>query len=74
MNLIQEFERTTGCAAWINSDLYPDGRIHTREYTEWLEQRLQQAEQFYPKKWKGRQFQVLNEDGSIYCAGRFESE
>lgn len=31
------FEVSTGKAAWINSDIYPDGKIYTKEYTEWLE-------------------------------------
>ena len=34
-----EFE-STGYNSWINSDLYPDGKIYTKEYTEWLEIRL----------------------------------
>ena len=35
-DLQKEFE-STGQASWVNSDIYPDGKIHTREYTEWLE-------------------------------------
>ena len=38
--LRQQFEAETGCASWINADIYPNGRIDTREYTEWLENRL----------------------------------
>ena len=38
-NLQDEFE-ATGYASWINSDLYPDGRIYTKEYTEWLEKQV----------------------------------
>lgn len=34
--LQQEFENN-GYASWINSDLYPDGKIYTKEYTKWLE-------------------------------------
>lgn len=40
MNKLQkEFEKT-GYNSWINSDIYPDGKIYTKEYTEWLEKRL----------------------------------
>ena len=39
-SLQKEFEATTGNASWINSDIYPDGRIYTKAYTEWLEQKL----------------------------------
>lgn len=34
--LQKEFE-ATGYTSWINSDIYPDGKIYTKEYTEWLE-------------------------------------
>ena len=34
--LQKEFE-ATGYTSWINSDLYPDGKIYTQEYTQWLE-------------------------------------
>ena len=39
MDLRKEFEKT-GYNSWINSDMYPDGKIYTKEYTEWLEKRL----------------------------------
>ena len=40
MNKLQkEFEKT-GYNSWVNSDIYPDGKIYTKEYTEWLEKRL----------------------------------
>jgi hypothetical protein len=29
-----------GYTTWINSDIYPDGRIYTKEYTEWIEWQL----------------------------------
>lgn len=35
-NLQKEFE-AIGYASWINSDIYPDGEIYTKEYTHWLE-------------------------------------
>lgn len=37
--LQKEFE-ATGYASWINSDLYPDGKIYTKEYTQWLERQV----------------------------------
>jgi len=37
--LEREFE-STGYSAWINSDIYPDGKIYTKEYTEWLERKI----------------------------------
>jgi hypothetical protein len=37
--LQQEFE-ATGYVSWINSDLYPDGKIYTQEYTQWLEKQV----------------------------------
>jgi len=40
--LRKEFE-ATGYASWINSDIYPDGRIYTKEYTEWLEKQIVEA-------------------------------
>lgn len=36
--LRKHFEGTTNQASWINSDIYPDGKIYTKSYTEWLEQ------------------------------------
>ena len=38
--LQKEFE-ATGYTSWINADLYPDGKIYTQEYTEWLEKQVQ---------------------------------
>lgn len=38
-DLQKEFE-ATGYTSWINSDIYPDGKIHTKEYTEWLESKV----------------------------------
>jgi Fe-S-cluster-containing dehydrogenase component len=38
-DLRKEFE-ATGYSSWINSDLYPNGRIYTQEYTEWLERKV----------------------------------
>tara|TARA_R110000868_G_C10820979_1_gene758627 strand:+ start:638 stop:886 length:249 start_codon:yes stop_codon:yes gene_type:complete len=35
-DLQKEFE-ATGYTSWINADLYPDGKIYTKEYTQWLE-------------------------------------
>ena len=37
--LQKEFENT-GYTSWINSDIYPDGKIYTQEYTRWLEKEL----------------------------------
>lgn len=39
-DLQREFE-ATGYTSWINADLYPDGKIYTQEYTEWLEKQVQ---------------------------------
>lgn len=38
--LQKEFE-ATGYTSWINADLYPDGKIYTQEYTQWLEKRVE---------------------------------
>ncbi|MFN3758461.1 MAG: hypothetical protein ACK4SF_04520 [Algoriphagus aquaeductus] len=40
-NLIKQFEKESGISATIESDLYADGEIYTKEYTEWLEKRIQ---------------------------------
>lgn len=40
-DLQRQFE-ATGYTSWINSDLYPDGKIYTQEYTQWLEKRVQE--------------------------------
>ena len=37
--LQKEFE-ATGYSSWINSDIYPDSKIYTKEYTEWLEKQV----------------------------------
>jgi hypothetical protein len=37
--LQKEFE-AIGYASWINADVYPNGKIYTREYTEWLERQV----------------------------------
>ena len=37
--LQKEFE-ATGYTSWINADLYPDGKIYTQEYTQWLEKQV----------------------------------
>ena len=37
MNELQKKFESTGYSSWINSEIYPDGRIYTKEYTEWLE-------------------------------------
>lgn len=40
--LQKEFEaEAKGYPSWINADLYPDGKIYTKEYTEWLEKQVQ---------------------------------
>ena len=39
-DLQKEFE-ATGYTSWINLDLYPDGKIYTQEYTQWLEKQVQ---------------------------------
>ena len=40
MNELQkEFERT-GYSSWVNSDIYPDGKIFTNEYVKWLENKV----------------------------------
>ena len=40
-NLIKQFEKESGISATIESDLYADGEIYAKEYTEWLEKRIQ---------------------------------
>ena len=37
--LQKEFE-ANGYTSWINADLYPDGKIYTQEYTQWLERQV----------------------------------
>lgn len=37
--LQKEFE-ATGYTSWINANLYPDGKIYTQEYTQWLEKQV----------------------------------
>ncbi len=37
--LQKEFE-ATGYTSWINADLYPNGKIYTQEYTQWLERQV----------------------------------
>ena len=39
VGLRKEFEQI-GYNVWINADIYPDGKIYTKEYTEWLERLL----------------------------------
>jgi len=39
VDLQKEFE-ATGFSSWINDSLYPDGKIYTKEYTEWLERQV----------------------------------
>jgi len=57
MNYLQKEFEATGHAAWINSDIYPDGKIYTKEYTEWLEglvmesRQNKQAHRFPCPKW-----------------------
>jgi hypothetical protein len=38
-DLQKEFE-ATGRISWINADLYPDCKIYTQEYIEWLERQV----------------------------------
>jgi hypothetical protein len=38
-DLQKEFE-ANGYTSWINADLYPDGKIYTQEYTQWLERQV----------------------------------
>lgn len=45
-DLQKEFE-ATGHTSWINSDFYPDGKIYTQEYTEWLERQVVALRQKY---------------------------
>lgn len=40
MNDLQKEFESSGFVSWINSDLYPDGKIYTKEYTEWLEKKI----------------------------------
>lgn len=40
MNELQKEFEATGYTSWINANLYPDGRIYTQEYTQWLEKRV----------------------------------
>lgn len=40
MNELQKEFEQTGYASWIDSDIYPDGKIFTKEYTKWLENKV----------------------------------
>ena len=40
MNDLQKEFEATGYTSWINSQTYPDVRIYTKEYTEWLEKQV----------------------------------
>lgn len=39
LKLQEQFEAESGSAAWINADVYPDGKIYTQEYVRWLERK-----------------------------------
>lgn len=62
-NLQKEFE-SKGCVSWINSDLYPDGKIYTKEYTEWLESRLKKRRQ---KKNKAEADNIDEKPNELYA-------
>lgn len=47
MNELQKEFEATGYASWINSDLYPNGRIYTQEYTKWLEDQILELRQLF---------------------------
>lgn len=49
-DLQKEFE-STGFASWVNSDLYPEGKVYTNEYVKWLEAKLGSAEQKHQCKY-----------------------
>jgi hypothetical protein len=40
MTELQKKFEATGYTSWINADLYPDGKIYTKEYTQWLERQV----------------------------------
>ena len=40
-DLQKKFETEKSQASWINSEIYPDGKIYTKPYTEWLEKEIQ---------------------------------
>ena len=40
LELRKEFESNGYYLSWINADIYPNGKIYTQEYTEWLENQL----------------------------------
>jgi len=42
--LQKQFE-ATGYISWLNSDLYPDGKIYSKEYTEWLENKTKELQE-----------------------------
>lgn len=50
-----EFE-ALGYSSWINADIYPNGKIYTQEYTEWLEKNL-----LHLRKERGELLAVLKE-------------
>jgi|688.fasta_scaffold913209_1 hypothetical protein len=40
MSILQEEYEATGYASWLDSDLYPDGKMYTKGYTRWLEEQV----------------------------------
>lgn len=67
-NLINQFEKESGLKATIESDLYADGEIYAKEYTEWLEKRIQAlsmsgvSESWLDSKWNEYRLLTNNED------------
>lgn len=55
-DLQKEFE-ATGYTSWINANLYPDGKIYTQEYTEWLEKQVQEL----------RKHDVVGQSEQYFC-------
>jgi len=43
-DLQKEFE-STGYSSWINSDIYPNGKVYTNEYVLWLEEKINQKQE-----------------------------
>lgn len=42
--LREEFEKTKGSASWISADIYPNGRVFTNDYVEFLEYEIEKRD------------------------------
>lgn len=76
---IEEFEKKEPYTAWINSDIYPDGRIYTKEFTQHLfkknnelKKELHEAKQLLNEWSMKEQSDTLNETDIIDLIERTE--